>query len=87
MADFKRLEAITPVSIPRLTIRLTREDDPDPIMGSGPYQAAFELIVTMSDGSPKIIQGDLVPYITTEERNALINFIETLQTRAEAQIL
>jgi len=52
------------------------------------YQSArFELVVEFDDGSTKNKPGNLLPHITTAERDALMDFMTTLRARAVAQIL
>jgi len=52
------------------------------------YQSAhFQLVVEFDDDSTSQRRGDLVPHITTAERTALMDFMDTLRARAIAQIL
>lgn len=83
MADFKRIGQITPGRVSRLSITLVRQTAPEESF----YRATYDIDVLMSDGSIKPSHGDLINHITAAERAALINFIDTLQARAEAQIL
>ncbi len=80
--------AQTPTSIPRLTVvisdRLATEED---LAGQ---TANYSL--TLLDQNGKRIAfnkdaGDLVPHITPAQRTALMDFMTSLRTQAETQIL
>lgn len=52
------------------------------------YQSAhYQLVVEFDDDSAKQRRGDLVPHITPAERTMLMDFMDTLRARADAQIL
>lgn len=51
------------------------------------HTANFDLDVLRSDGSMKRIAGNLVPHITTVQRDALIAFMVALRSQAETQVL
>jgi len=50
-------------------------------------QARYEVQVEYDTGEIKVMQGDLVPHITTAQIEALQGFIAGLRVQAEEQIL
>lgn len=73
----------TPVSIADISIDLF---DPEPGDGST-AGATYSVQIRMSDGSVVVRTGNLVPHITTAQRNALMNFMATLRTQAVGEFL
>lgn len=52
------------------------------------YQSAhFDVRVELSDGTVTTRRGDLVAHITVAQRNALMDFMASLRTQAESEIL
>lgn len=81
---FTREVARTPVSIRDIGIELTdllQADD------THDYAARFSVQVVMSDGSIQVRQGNLLPHITTAQRNGLLSFMQSLQTQVETELL
>lgn len=74
----------TPTSIADISIEL---DDIIDDEGGNNYAARYSVQVVMSDGSLRVQRGNLVPHITTNKRNALLAFMQTLRQRAIDQIL
>jgi len=80
----------TAVSIQDISIELVDLKNPgldpngDPIT---PYGARYNVQIVMSDGSIVVRQGNLVPHITTAQRNSLIAFMQAMRTQAETQFL
>jgi len=77
---FSRENTATPQSIRDISIQIT-----DLVNGS--KAATFSVQVLMSDGTMRVRTGDLVPHITTAQRDGLLNFIAALRTQAAGQIL
>lgn len=81
---FEPQNSITPASIGAIVVTLKDAFDEN----GQPYQsAAFELRIIMSDGSTKRRAGDLGTHITPQQRQALMNFMDSLRAQAEDQIL
>lgn len=55
--------------------------------GGHDYSATYHVQVQMSDGSIRVITGDLIPHITTQQRTGLLNFMIALRAQAEEQVL
>lgn len=70
----------TPASIADISIQLTDRLD-------GTKAAEYSVQVQMSDGTLRVRTGDLLPHITTAQKNALIGFMATLRTQATGQML
>jgi len=74
---------ITPDHIEAMVVILkTNPYDPDE-----QQSAHFQIELIRSDGSRKSIRGDLVPHITAAQRQGLMDFMASLRTQAEEQIL
>lgn len=89
---FEREQNRVPVAIGRLYIRLDHvpaQYDPDTGDEIEPASksAQYEFTVIYSDGSTKRKAGNLVPHITTAQREALLNFVDSLRAQAEQQVL
>ena len=71
----------TPTSIGDFFVTLAdRADTPDTVRG----------IIEVRDQNGDVMRvwtGDLVPHLTSQEINSLINFMATLRTRAGTQLL
>ncbi len=75
----------TPASIGNVVVTL--KDSLDDGEGA-PYQAAYyDVRIVMSDGSEVVRRGNLVPHITTAQRNALMDFMDALRVQAEGEFL
>ena len=70
----------TPQTIADISIQLTD-------MADGKKTAAYSVQVAMSDGTIKVRTGDLLPHITTAQRNALQNSMASLRTQATTEML
>lgn len=79
----------TPIGIGTIIVRL--KDVPETVVEGETrpaWQAAyFDVQVMLSNGWKTVRHGDLVPYITTAQRNALMSFMAALRTQAESEIL
>ena len=77
-----------PTSILRISVTLLDSLETD-IDGDLIGQSAeFSLYIVDQNGQPiKEIGGDLVPHITTAQRNALMDFMTSLRAQAETQLL
>ena len=49
--------------------------------------ARFEVQVKYDNGEIKLIQGDLVPHLTSQQITGLLGFMSVLRTKAESEIL
>ena len=81
---FPRETPRTPVSIRDISIELSD------LVRSGDgheCEARYAVQVAMSDGSMVVRHGDLLPHITTAQRNSLLAFIQSMRTQANAQII
>lgn len=73
----------TPAAIGPIRIKLD-----DPTGATAEMAATFFLTVLDQDGQVlKEIHGDLVPHLTTQQRNGLIQLMEDLRALAVAEIL
>jgi hypothetical protein len=85
---FERQPAIEPVGIGNIEVVL--RDFPDasvaPWVDPG-KSARFRVEVVMSDGSARVMEGDLVPYLTQAQISGLMDFMADLRNKAEAEIL
>ena len=50
-------------------------------------EGRFEVQVVYNNGDIKLIQGDLVPHLTSAQITALMGFLTSLRTKAEEEIL
>ncbi len=50
-------------------------------------EGRFEVQVVYNNGEIKLIQGDLVPHLTSAQITALMGFMTSLRTKAEEEIL
>jgi len=75
----------TPTSIGNIIITLKDAVSPP---SASPYQAAyFDIQIVFSDGTYITRTGDLVPHITPAQRQGLIDFMDSLRTQAESEVL
>lgn len=68
--------SITPVSIDEIIVTLTNND-----------QVRYSIQIRMSDETIRVRTGDLLPHLTTAQKNAMVNFMDQLNTKAEAEFL
>lgn len=73
----------TPTAIAGIEVRLY---SPDPL-GTEIAGATFTVQVKMSDGSIKVLDGDLLPHLTAQRKTSLNTFMADLRTQAIAEIL
>jgi hypothetical protein len=83
---FGRESTVTATGIGGIVIELS-----DLILtdGSGDhkYLGTYAVKVQRSDGSEVVRSGNLLPHLTTAQRNGLLSFMADLRAQAEAQIL
>jgi hypothetical protein len=80
---FDPIPAIEPQDIGTLRVALESIKDPD----GRRYGASYHLLVEMSDGSVKRLDGNLVEHMTTEQRDWLIGLLDGLVAQARERIL
>ena len=79
---FEREQSIIPTSIGDISVTLT--DIADPTAQS----AHFEVQVLAGNGClMRLLRGDLVPHITAQQRQGLIDLMNDLRAQAESEIL
>jgi hypothetical protein len=85
MANFPRQTAVTltPTAITDLVVRLHSPDT----RGTEPATARYNVGVLYNNGEVRYLEGDWVPYLTNSEINSLLAFMDTLRSRAVAQLL
>lgn len=78
---------VTPAAIGRIVIRLKSE--PSPNEGEPDVKSArFQVDVLDADGRLIVTrEGDLVPHISTADRDALIDFVNRMRAKAIEEIL
>lgn len=73
----------TPTAIADIEVRLF---DPEP--GSGGQQSvSYSVQVRYSDGSRKVLSGDLAPHLTPQQISGLQSFMAAMRTKANDEIL
>ena len=72
-----------PVSIADVELRIF---SPDPT-GSGSATITYAIQVRCNDGSVRVLTGNLAPQLTAGQINTLTSFMDTLRTKAVAEIL
>lgn len=72
-----------PAAIADIEVRIF---SPDPA-GAGVAGINYSIQVRMSDGSVRVLTGNLVPQLTAGQINTLTAFMDTLRTKAVAEIL
>jgi len=81
---FEPAQTISPSSIGNITITLedisTGEEAPD-------QRAAYLVVVWYDDNTRRSRGGNLVPHISTEDRDWLVDFMNRMRAQAEIQIL
>jgi hypothetical protein len=90
---FERQPTVRPVAILGLNVTLVdvpaRGDAEDP-EGAGytpaRKEAWYRIEVSMSDGSIKTLQGDLVPHLSGAQITGLMDFMTDVRAKAEAEI-
>jgi len=80
---FQPQPTITSTGIGKMVVILKTDPDDEYVQQSAHYQIEIE----RSDGSRKSLRGDLVPHITAAQRQGLMDFMASLRTQAEEQIL
>lgn len=80
---FTREAARTPAAIADIEVRLF---SPDPA-GADVAGATFAVQVRMSDGTLKVLNGDLLPHLTAQRKTSLNTFMADLRTQAITEIL
>lgn len=80
---FIRQAARVPVAIGNIEVRLF---SPDPL-GEETAAAAFVLLVHYDNGEQRTLRGNLVPHLTQGQIDALLNFMDTMRTKANTEIL
>lgn len=73
----------TPIAIGAIAVQLY---SPDPT-GTEVAGATFSVQVKMSDGSIKVLDGDLLPHLTAQRKTSLNTFMADLRTQAVTEIL
>ena len=79
---FQPQPTITATGIGKMVVILKTDPDAD-----DPQSAHYQIEIERSDGSRKSLRGDLVPHITAAQRQGLMDFMASLRTQAEEQIL
>jgi len=75
-----------PVAIGNIVITL--KDTVVHELDNVPYKAVYyDVEIFMDDGSRVTRHGDLQPHLTTEQKQALLNFVEDMRTKAETEFL
>ncbi len=77
---FEPVVSPTPASIADISIQLTD-------LADGTKAATYSVQVRMSDGMIRVQTGDLLPHITTAQKNALQAVMANLRTQATGQML
>ena len=80
---FNKAPSAVPVAIADLSIEIL---SPDPI-GSESASASYSVQVKHTDGSLKVLTGDLSPHLTTAQINGLLALMAALRVKAVAEIL
>ncbi len=80
---FPEIVVPTPTAIADIEVRLF---SPDPT-GTGTPSADYSVQVIYSDGSMRVLTGNLVPHLTQGQINSLLSFMASLRVQANDQIL
>ena len=84
MAAFNEELTRVPVAITSISVVLKDTFDEN----GDPYQSAhYSVRVVFSDGSTVVRKGDLVQYITPQQRQGLLDFMSALRTQAIDEFL
>ena len=79
---FPQEQPIVPTAIGDISVTLTDIADP------AAQSAQFEVQVLDGNGClMRLLRGDLVPHITAQQRQGLIDFMNDLRAQAESEIL
>lgn len=73
----------TPVAIGDLEVRLYL---PDPLSGEV-SSVSFSIQIKHSDGSLRVITGDLLPHLTSQRKTSLNQFMNDLRQQAITELL
>lgn len=80
---FSSAVTLVPSAIGEIEITLI---SPDPAGDESP-RATFRVEVRYSDGSTRIVAGDLVPHLTPAQITGQLNFLDAMRAQAISQIL
>lgn len=80
---FTKEVTVTPVAIGDITVELY---SPDPT-GDNSAATRFTVYARMSDGTRKLLAGDLVPHLTPAQKGSLTTLMTTIRAKAVAEIL
>lgn len=80
---FPRQAARQPTAIGDVVVTLT---DPDPL-GEGAPNASYVVQVRHSDGTLRLVSGDLSPHLSAAQISGLLSFMAAMRTKAIAEIL
>lgn len=93
MAAFERQAAVMPVGIETLQVTMVdipaQGDPSDKVTGFIPArkEAQYRIDVVMSDGSAKVMEGDLVPHLSAAQISGLMDLMADMRSKAETEIL
>jgi hypothetical protein len=80
---FSAEPVLTPTAIGEITVHL-HSPDPTTIDES---RARYTVQVRYSDGSTRVVSGNLVPHLSQAQINGLLGFMDSMRVQAIAQIL
>jgi hypothetical protein len=80
---FDKMAVPTPTKIADISVELF---SPDPT-GEGTPSAKYSVQVTMSDGTVKVLTGELTPHLTQAQTTSLLAFMSSMRAKAIAEIL
>ena len=79
---FTQEESIVPAAVGDISVIVTDFD------GTASDSIRFEVQVLQSDGSIfKVINGDLLPHLTSQQISGLVSFMASLRTKAVDELL
>ncbi len=87
---FERQTAIVPERVGHITIKLFDPDPQQPANAGVPAlqrSAMAEIRVVMSDGSTRTVHANIADHFSTTVLNQLRNFVASVRTKANAEIL
>lgn len=79
--SFTKEPTRTPTSLGDISIELFSPSD------GGTPKAAYSIQVLLSDGSTRVLTGDLLPQLTAGQITTITNFMAAIRTKATAEIL
>lgn len=80
---FSKEQIRTPTAIADIEVRLF---SPDPT-GNESAGATYSVQVRFSDGTMRVVAGNLTPHLSTAQINALLSFMADMRVKAKAEIL